>query len=618
MDNIKNQFTKRSVSPAHPSKNYPPKNKDNLTPQEKKLIAKLHYHRQKTNHHANFRPRKTPAGPVGQRLKIIALGGFEEVGKNCVAIEYEQDMILIDLGFQFPNKDMLGVDWVLPDMTYVKKNLNKLRGIVISHGHLDHTGGLPYLLPELKHVPVFATQLTCDLIKQRLQEFPDVTASLKSINPEQDKIKLGQFTIEFFRVNHNIPDSTSIVIHTPEGSIVYSGDFKIDFTPAHDDSADLQRIAAIGAQKVLVLLSESTNASESGMTISEKEIGENLNIAFSRCQGRIIIATFSLLLSRIQQIINSAHKQGRKVTFLGRSMLQNYEIATKLKYYQIPRGILISPKEIHKYPDDQIVVIATGSQGQESSAIGRMSLGENRFIKIKKGDTVILSSSPIPGNEKSIYDMIDNLIRQGAKVIDDKSMDIHASGHGSATDLKMLITLLKPKYLIPDHGSLHMRAAHAQLGQELGMPEDNTILLDNGQVAEFHRGQLVSTKTRVPSGLVFVDGLGVGDVGNIVIRDRQQLAGDGIIVIIAQIKKENTPSEENNIDIISRGFVYMKSADSLMKELKKKALGIVNHRGETGQLDLTNIRNRLRDDIGSFVFDRTQRRPMIIPVTIEV
>ncbi len=618
MDNIKNQFTKRSIGLNQTDKNQSPKKDQNLTPQEKKLIAKLHNHRQKNYHPPHFKSRRSHSNTNDKRLKVIAIGGFEEVGKNCVAIEYEQDMILIDLGFQFPNKDMLGVDWVLPDITYVKKNIHKLRGIVISHGHLDHTGGLPYLLPQLKHVPVFATQLTCDLIKQRLEEFPDVTASLKPINPEQDKIKLGQFTIEFFRVNHNIPDSASVVVHTPEGTIVYSGDFKIDFTPASDDSADLQRIAAIGAQKVLLLLSESTNASEPGLTISEREIGENLDIAFSRCQGRIIIATFSLLLSRIQQIINSAHKLGRKVTFLGRSMLQNFEIATKLKYYKIPRGILISPKEINRYPDNQIVVIATGSQGQESSAIGRMSLGEHRFMKIKKGDTVILSSSPIPGNEKSIYDMIDNLIRQGAKVIDDKSMDIHASGHGSITDLKLLITLLKPKYLLPDHGSLHMRAAHAQIGQDLGMPEENTILLDNGQIAEFHRGQLVSTKTKVPSGLVFVDGLGVGDVGNIVIRDRQQLAGDGIIVIIAQIKKENSPSEENNIDIISRGFVYMKSADALMKELKKKALNIVNHRGETGHIDLTNIRNRLRDDIGSFVFDRTQRRPMIIPVTIEV
>jgi len=612
--NIKGEFKHKQIQPI---RRQPSRKTTGHNEMEKKLIAKLKAHKAKQNTKPE-NTRITPPEKNTKNLKIIAVGGFDRIGKNCIAIEYDQDIIIIDLGFQFPEKDMLGIDYVLPDMTYFVKNKKKIRGIIISHGHLDHTGGIPYLLPKLGHVPVFGTRLTAEMIKQRLTEFPDITASIKSINPSTDKIKLGCFNLEFFHVNHSIPDAMSIVVHTPEGTVVYTGDFKIDFTPASDRKTDFQKIARIGQQGVLAMLSESTNAHKEGITISEKEIGENIDNVFAKCKGRIIVATFSSLLSRIQQIINSAAKNNRKVTFAGRSMLQNFEIATKLKYYTLPRNILISPHELKNYPDHKITVIATGSQGQENSAVGRMSSGNHKFIKLKKGDTVVLSSRPIPGNETSVSNLIDNIIRQGAEIIHDENMDIHSSGHGSADDLKIMLSLLNPKYLIPDHGSLYARYEHAKIGQDLGIPKENTLLIDNGQIVEFYREKLVSTKNKIPAGNVFVDGLGVGDVGNVVIRDRQHLAGDGIIVIIAQIKTENAPSVDKDIDIISRGFVYMKEADPLINRMRQKILDIINHRSANIQVDLNQLRNDLRDRIGEFVFESTQRRPMIIPVTIEV
>jgi len=623
--NIKSEFKKKTIRPPKRRSGQNSQKKNDHSPMEKKLIAKLKEHKAKrqtnqTNKYHTSSSKKTINNqkPNPKTLKIIAVGGFDRIGKNCIAIEYENDILIIDLGFQFPDKDMFGIDYVLPDMTYFEKNKKKIRGVIISHGHLDHTGGIPYLLPKIGYPPVFGTRLTSELIKKRLEEFPDIKANIKHVNPTQDKLKLGCFNIEFFHVNHSIPDAMGIVIHTPEGTVVYTGDFKIDFTPASDKKSDFQKIAAIGKKGVLVMLSESTNAHKSGMTISEKEIGQNIDHVFSKCQGRIIIATFSSLLSRIQQILNSAHKYGRKVTFAGRSMLQNFEIATKLKYYSMPKNILISPREIKNYPDNKIVVIATGSQGQENSAVGRMSTGNHKFIKLKNGDTVILSSRPIPGNETSVSNLIDNLIRQGAEIIHDENMDIHSSGHGSAEDLKIMLSLLNPTYLIPDHGTLYARYEHAKLGQDMGIPKDNTLLVDNGQVIEFQKGKLISDKKKIPSGNVFVDGLGVGDVGNVVIRDRQHLAGDGIIVIIAQIKRENIPSDDKDIDIISRGFVYMKEADPLINKMRNKILEIINRRPENIQPDLNQLRNDLRDKIGEFVFQATERRPMIIPVTIEV
>lgn len=617
--NIKTEFKKKTIAP---SRRQNTRKKESHSPMEKKLIAKLREH--KAKQHPNYKKR-TSSQKVAKKhsrqtknLRIIAIGGFEEVGKNCVAIEYDQDIILLDLGFQFPGKDMPGIDYVIPDTTYLVKNKQKIRGIVISHGHLDHTGGIPYIIPKIGQIPIFGTRLTIELIKKRMEEFPDITTNLKVIDPKRDKIKLGCFNLEFFHVNHNVPDAISTVIHTPEGTIVYTGDFKFDLTPATDKIADFQKIAAIGQKGVLALLSDSTNAYESGFTMSEKEVGEQLDIAFSRCSGRIIVSTFASLLSRIQQIINSSKKHGRKVTLLGRSMLTHFEIATKLKYYNIPKNILIPPHDINKYPDNKITIIATGSQGQENSAVGRMSTGNHRQVKLKKGDTVILSSDPVPGHEKSIYRLIDNIVRLGANVVHDKNMDIHTSGHGSAEDLKLMISLISPKFLIPDHGSVYMRHSHAKLGQELGMPEENTIMLDNGQVAEFYRNNLISTKNKVPSGIVFVDGLGVGDIGNVVIRDRQHLAEDGIIVIIAKIHSKNSPTSDEDIDIISRGFVYMKEADPLINKMRSKIIDIVNRHEASTQPDLNQLRNDLRDKIGEFVFQATERRPMIIPVTIEV
>lgn len=602
--NIKNQFKRKTIQNKKPNS----ATKKELADREKRLIAKLKDHKKKI---------KTPIPPKNT-LKIIAVGGFDRIGKNCIGIEYGQDIIIIDLGFAFPSSDMLGIDYVLPDMSYFIKNKKKIRGIIISHGHLDHTGGIPYILPQLGNIPIFSAQLTSEMIKKRLEEFPDITANLKTVDPLRDKIRMGQFEVEFFRVNHSIPDAISVVVHSPEGTIVYTGDFKFDFTPATDNPANLQKITEIGKKGVLAMLSESTNAHHSGFTISEKEIGESLDIAFSKCQGRIIVGTFSSLLSRIQQIINSASKHKRKVSFAGYSMLQNFEIATRLKYYNLPKNILIPPRDIKKYQDKEIVIIAAGSQGQENSALGRMSTGNHRHIKLKKGDTVILSSRPVPGNESSVFNLIDNVIRQGANIIHDENMDVHTSGHGSAGDLKLMMTMVNPKYLIPNHGSLYARYCHSKLGQDIGIPEEKTILIDNGQIAEFSRGKLVSTKKKIPSGQVFVDGLGVGDVGNIVIRDRQHLAGDGIIVIIAQIKTDNAPAIDKDIDIISRGFVYMKEADPLIKKIREQIIDIINRRGENTQVDLTQIRNDLRDEIGEYVFSATERRPMIIPVTIEV
>jgi ribonuclease J len=636
--NIKSQFTTKQIQTSiNHVKEAKKQQADKQSEIEKKLIDKLKKH--KTEKHRSFKPsyhdnnqskhapkkfHKTEpkAGPKvkfqGKKLKIIAIGGFEEVGKNCTAIEYENDIILIDLGFQFPQSDMLGVDYVLPDLSYIKKNRTKLRGIFITHGHLDHTGAIPYVINQIGYPPIFSSRLTLSLIKQRLSEFPDINAILKQIDPEKDKIRLGSFNIEFFRVNHNIPDSIGIVVHTPEGTIVHTGDYKFDFTPATDKPADMQRIAEIGRNKVLVLMSDSTNAGHKGHTISEKEIGENIDIAFSKCDGRIIVATFSSLLSRIQQVINSAARYHRKVTFLGRSMLQIIEIATELKYFKLPPGILIDPRDMRKYSDEKIVIIATGSQGQESSAVGRMSTGDHRQVHLKKSDTVILSSSPIPGNESPITNMVDNIIRQGARVIDDKSMDIHASGHGSNDDLKTMISLICPEHLLPIHGSLSMRYNLSQLGQDMGIPEEKVILLDNGGIAEFGQKRLLSTDQKVTSGLVFVDGLGVGDVGNVVIRDRQQLSVDGMIVITVIVRKDKIKASEEEIFIVSRGFVYMKEADQIMKQIKNHIIRIIDHHDQKAQVDLSAIKNQIRDDIGEFVFAQTQRRPMIIISTIEV
>ncbi len=630
--NIKSQFTKKKI--ANTIKEVKKNHSHGVQKQqetEKKLIDKLKAHKAgkssppKRQHVSKYkaRPHGKPKTDLrssykGKKLRVYAVGGYEEVGKNCTAIEYGDDIILIDLGFQFPDKDMLGVDYVLPDLNYIKKNKHKLRGLFITHGHLDHTGAIPYLIKDIGYPPIFGAQLTASLIKHRLEEFPEIQATIKNINPEKDKIKLGSFNIEFFRVNHNIPDAIGIVVHTPEGTVVHTGDYKFDFTPATDEPADLQRIAAIGSQGVTVLLSDSTNASSKGHTISEKDIGEGLDIAVGKCEGRIIAATFSTLLSRIQQIINSAYKHNRKVAFLGRSMLQNVEIATELKYFKLPPDTLVDPRAIKKLPDKNIVIIATGSQGQENSAVGRMATGDHRFIKLKKTDTVILSSSPVPGNENPITNMIDNIIRQGAKVIDNKSMDIHASGHGSAEDIKTMISLIKPKYLLPNHGSLSMRTALGQIGRDLRIPDDNIIMLDNGQSAEFGKHNLLSSDKKLESGLVFVDGLGVGDVGNVVIRDRQQLSVDGMITIIAMVKKGNIKTKDSDLYIISRGFVYMKEADPLMNKIKSKVLDIINHRHDNVELDLSSIKNRLRDELGEFIFRETKRRPMIMPAILEI
>src|SRR3989339_301302 len=579
---------------------------------------------------------KTIAPREIKKLKIIPLSGMEEVGKNCVAIEYGNDIVVIDMGLMFPNEEMPGVDYVVPDIAYLEKNKKKIRGIVITHGHLDHTGAIPYLIKNLDNPTIYTLPLTAEMIKDRLAEFKmEKKVFIKVVGPD-NQINLGAFDISFFRVNHNIPDSVGVGIRTPLGIIVHTGDFKFDHTPVDQEPTEFHKIAKLGGEGVLALLSDSTNSEYPGFAISEKKIGENLDELFAQAKGRIIISTFASLISRLQQIINASMAHGRKVAISGYSLEKNLEIAIRMGYMRFPREAFVAAKRLSDYPDNKLTVVCTGAQGQETSALGRISKGEHRDVQIKKGDLVVLSSSPIPGNERSIQNLMNSLFRLGARVVYNKILGVHVSGHACQEEQKIMLSLTKPRYFIPVHGERYMLEMHAQTAQTLGLPEENILVMGNGQIAEFvkdptapvanlarftnHkipiRGR-VSTQ-KITTNYVMVDGLGIGDVGNIVLRDRQLMSQDGMFVIIVTVDNE-TLELVGSPDIISRGFVYLREAKGLLQETRLKVKDIVKAHTSVGHIEnWSSLKDTLRDEIGAYLFKKTERRPMVLPVVIEV
>lgn len=559
------------------------------------------------------------AQPTGKnhKLRVIIVGGAEEVGRNMTLIEYGREVLLIDCGLQFPEEDQPGVDYIIPNVSYLKGRETDVKGIIITHGHYDHIGGIPHISPILHHPPIYGTKLTNGIIMKRQEDFPDKgKIDLRVIDPEQ-RIQFGIFSVEFFRVNHNIPDCVGIVVHTPEGTIVHTGDFKFDLTPIMDEVTDFAKIANLGQQGVLALLSDSTNAPAPGHQISESVIGVTLDDIFRKAPGRVIVGTFASLLNRLQQVIWVSEKYGRKVVVEGFSMKSNIEIARQLGYLKVQSKTMVSPQEALRLPDDKVTVMCTGAQGESNAALMRIANREHRFFRIQKGDSIIFSSSVIPGNERTVQRLKDTLLKEGAKVIHYEMMDVHAGGHAKSEDLKLLYRLFNPKYIVPVEGNRFLLEASKDVALQLGWSEDRVFVTTNGQVIEFSGGEGRLTKDKIVSDYVMVDGLGVGDVQEVVLRDRQLMAGDGMFVIIVTVRSQ-TGELVGNPDIISRGFVYMKDAKHLIEEARDRVRRICAAKAADTATNPMYLKNKLRDDIGQFLFQRTQRRPMILPVVIEV
>lgn len=559
-------------------------------------------------------PGKSKAEP--KPIKVSFLGGLNEVGKNMTLFEYGEDMFLVDCGLAFPDQDMLGVDLVLPDFTYVERNADRIRGIVITHGHEDHIGGLPYLLKVL-NVPVYGTKLTVGLIQGKLREHGLLnSASLNVINPG-DVITLGGFTVEAIHVNHSIPDALGLAIRCEGGTIVHTGDFKIDTTPIDGGMMDLGRLAEIGQEGVLCLMSDSTNAERPGFTESERKVGESFDTLFRKAgNNRIIVATFSSNIHRVQQIMNVAASLGRKVALVGRSLENVVSISAELGYLNIPEGIVIDINMINRYPADKLVIITTGSQGEPMSALTRMAFSDHRKVEIHPNDYVIISATPIPGNEKTVSRVVNELMKLGADVVYEKMYEVHVSGHACQEELKMIMGIVKPKYFIPVHGELKHLRKHAGLALSMGIPKENILIADNGRVAEISKKALRCTST-VPAGRVFVDGYGVGDVGSVVLRDRKHLAQDGLVIVAVCIDRESGMIVSGP-DVVTRGFVYVKESEELINAAREVAVEAIEAQTDGGYFDWNSIKASLRDEISHLMYERTKRSPMILPVIMEV
>ena len=559
-------------------------------------------------------PGKSKAEP--KPIKVSFLGGLNEVGKNMTLFEYGEDMFLVDCGLAFPDQDMLGVDLVLPDFTYVERNADRIRGIVITHGHEDHIGGLPYLLKVL-NVPVYGTKLTIGLIQGKLREHGLLnSASLNVIKPG-DVITLGGFTVEAIHVNHSIPDALGLAIRCEGGTIVHTGDFKIDTTPIDGGMMDLGRLAEIGQDGVLCLMSDSTNAERPGFTESERKVGESFETLFRKAgNNRIIVATFSSNIHRVQQIMNVAASLGRKVALVGRSLENVVSISAELGYRNIPEGIVIDINMINRYPADKLVIITTGSQGEPMSALTRMAFSDHRKVEIHPNDYVIISATPIPGNEKTVSRVVNELMKLGADVVYEKMYEVHVSGHACQEELKMIMGIVKPKYFIPVHGELKHLRKHAGLALSMGIPKENILIADNGRVAEISKKALRCTST-VPAGRVFVDGYGVGDVGSVVLRDRKHLAQDGLVIVAVCIDRESGMIVSGP-DVVTRGFVYVKESEELINAAREVAVEAIEAQTDGGYFDWNSIKASLRDEISHLMYERTKRSPMILPVIMEV
>lgn len=556
--------------------------------------------------------RKKPAAP----LKIAFLGGLNEVGKNMTLYECNGDMLLVDCGLAFPDPEMLGVDLVIPDFSYVLENTDKIKGILITHGHEDHIGGLAFLLKSL-NIPVYSTRLTIGLIEGKLREHKILDKCKLNVIKPGDKVKLGCFETEFIHVNHSIPDAVALAINTPAGVVIQTGDFKIDTTPIDGGVIDLARLAALGEQGVLCLLSDSTNAVKPGFTESERKVGATFDLQFRKAGNRrLIVATFASNIHRVQQIIDVAESLGRKVALSGRSLENVVSIAAELGYIRVPEGVLVGIDSINRYPPEKLVVITTGSQGEPMSALYRMAFSEHRRVEIGPNDYVIISATPIPGNEKMVGKVVDELLKQGAEVVHEKMYDVHVSGHACQEELKIMMSLVKPKYFLPVHGEQKHLQKHAALARTMGIPEGNILLADNGKEVEITNDR-IRISGEVPAGMVFVDGSGVGDVGSVVLRDRKRLAEDGIIIIGVTIEKE-TGTVVAGPDVVTRGFVYVRESEQLMEESRRLCESVLSDCMYEHVRDFGTIRNRLRDEISHLTYNRTKRNPMVLPIIMEV
>ncbi len=551
-----------------------------------------------------------------QKLKIIPLGGLNEIGKNMTALEFGGDIVVLDCGMAFPDDDMPGIDMVIPDITYLRKNQTKIRAIVLTHGHEDHIGAIPYFLKEL-NVPIYGSRLTLGLVEIKLKEHNLLSKTKLHRVRAGDIIKLGAFRVEFIRTNHSIPDAMALAFHTPIGTIVHTGDFKVDCTPVEGQMLDIARLGELGKSGVLALMSDSTNVERPGYTMSESTIGDTFDELFrNHTDQRILVATFASNVHRVQQIINSAYRFGRRVAFSGRSMENIAEVAMQLGYMKVPENVLISIDEIKKYRPNQLVIITTGSQGEPMSALTRMAFSDHRKVEINRGDLVIISATPIPGNEKPVSNVINELFKKGAEVIYKSLENIHVSGHACQEELKLILSLVRPKYFIPVHGEYRHLQQHALLAGKMGMPMKNVIIGDVGKVIELGPNSC-KLNGSVPSGVVLVDGLGVGDVGNIVLRDRKHLAEDGIIIVFVTMSKKDGKIL-GGPDVISRGFVYVRESEDLMEEAKAVARATLEKCAKKKQTDWASLKSSLKSSMGDFLYTKTKRKPMVLPVIMEI
>lgn len=548
-------------------------------------------------------------------LKIIALGGLDEIGKNITIFEYEDEIVLVDCGLEFPDDDMLGVDIVIPDVTYLVRNKNKIKGLFITHGHEDHIGAIPYVLKQV-NMPIYATRLTAKLIEHKLEEHRLLRTTKLNIVEQGQIINAGKMSVEFIRSSHSIPDACMLAIHTPVGVVVHTGDFKVDYTPIDGQIIDFARLAELGSKGVLALLADSTNSERKGFTLSEKSIGPVFDSLFEGCKKRIVVATFASNVHRVQQIVNSAVKFGRKIAVSGRSMINMINSARELNYIDAPDNLFIDIDNIKNYTDEQLVIMTTGSQGETMSALTRMANGEHRKVNLTGNDLVIISATPIPGNEKSVSKVINQLMKIGCEVVYSSLADVHVSGHACQEEQKLILSLVKPKYFLPVHGEFRQLMAHRDTAIEMGIDKNNIFITSNGRVLEVNETEAKFT-TSVPSGKVMVDGLGVGDVGSVVLRDRQHLSQDGLIVIVMSMDGQ-TGEIVSGPDVISRGFVYVRESENLMDDVKSFIKEEIDNMVEKHIRDWSTIKSTLKDDVRDFIFNMTKRNPMILPIIMEV
>ncbi len=548
------------------------------------------------------------------RIKIIPLGGLGEIGKNMTAIRYQDSIVVIDAGLMFPEEELLGIDIVIPDISYLLENREKVKAILLTHGHEDHVGALPYVLKEI-NCPVYGSRLTLGIVEAKLKEHNLERTQFHVVRP-RDMVKIFPFEVEFFRVSHSIPDAMGIAIHSPLGIILHTGDIKLDQTPVDGEVVDFRKLSELGEKGVLLMFGDSTNADKVGFTMSEKVVGNTFDELFGKCEGRIIVTTFASNVHRIQQAVSTAVKYGRKVCVVGRSMVNNVRISSEMGYMKIPEGILVEMEDISKIPDNELVIVTTGSQGEPMSALTRMATADHRWVGIQHGDTVIISATPIPGNEKLVAKTVDLLFRQGAEVIYEKDMGVHVSGHASQEELKILINLIRPRYFVPVHGEYRHLMKHAKLAESLGIPRSRIFVAENGQIIEVGKKKAV-IKGKVTAGRVLVDGLGVGDVGNIVLRDRRQLSQDGIIIVVVTINKESGDVVAGP-DIVSRGFVYVRESEQLMDKAREKVGEALEVCRKKNISEWAVIKSQVRDKLGKHLFEKTGRRPMILPIIVEV